>query len=306
MPAETPAPHSRRRWRPEESDEVHQRITATRPLERRGESLELVEHVLQADDRRHGDVRRCRQPTGDQPEHHPVLLLCHRGQRQPAVVGRCVEPSPPFLVGRKRKQRQLALRIVERVDQPLRLLAHRGRDTGACGRWLLVHRHSPGPYRPNMSSGSPARHVLSNCDRRPIARVRSSKLRPSASCRGSHSASAASTSSGWAASASRNVHASAAALAVPAAACGRTVKAASPIRQLWPKTISGTSRSTTTCTKRSSTAVTTSAIAAGRRAAATARASSMWCCCRAPGGTETSRTTPFTSTNRSWRSEPAT
>ena len=45
-----------------------------------------------------------------------------------------------------------------------------------------------------------------------------------------------------------SVHASSAALAVPAAAWGRAVNAASPIRHVRPKAMRGTSRSNTTWT----------------------------------------------------------
>src|SRR5262249_17022429 len=77
--------------------------------------------------------------------------------------------------------------------------------------------------------------------------------------------------------------AAAAALAVPAAAWGRTTNAASPIRQTRPNAICGTSTSSIAWTKGARTASTTLAICAGSLAAAVAHISSM-CSARGPSG----------------------
>ena len=141
--SESPAPRALRRRCAEEPHVVHQRISSTWPFERGGEALELIEHVLEPDDRRRRHVSGCREPAGNEPEQQAMLRLRHRRQRQPAVVGWCVEPSASLVVGRERPQRHRSLRVVERVDQPRGLVGHRGRHAYTCRRCRFIHQSLP-------------------------------------------------------------------------------------------------------------------------------------------------------------------
>ena len=68
----------------EDPHEVHAGIAATVALERGGPALELVEHVLEADDRRGRDVPGPRQPAAEQ-SHGQALL---RRSPSPRAAGR--------------------------------------------------------------------------------------------------------------------------------------------------------------------------------------------------------------------------
>ena len=103
-----------------------------------------------------------------------------------------------------------------------------------------------------------------------------------------------------ASSASASAHPSEAAFAVPAAMCGRSANAASPIRQVRPNAIRGTSISNTACTNGSSTPSTTAASGGARWDVANARISATWTGSTVPGGSVVSRRTPSRSViNRS-------
>src|SRR5499427_5515641 len=158
--------------------------------------------------------------------------------------------------------------------------------------WSAGCGQCPGSCKPKMSRGSPGRNVPVNCELSPISRVRASNCRPTSSCRRSHAASAVGTSPPAVDSSSARAQPSSAALAVAAAACGRTANAASPTRQTRPRAMRGTSMSYTAWTNGSATLATTSAIGAARTCSAARRTPATASSVAAPGGSDTARRTP--------------
>ena len=138
----------------------------------------------------------------------------------------------------------------------------------------------------------------------PRSRVRARSARPSSSWAGSHRRSASGTSPSLRRSASARAHTSSAPLAVAAAACGRTEKAASPTRHTRPKAMRGTSTSIITCRNGSAVFSATSAIGGGSWASAVARKSARCSSRTAPGGRDTSRCFPDRSVSRSASGPP--
>ena len=62
MPTKTPTPQAFVTWLAEEPEVIHSGVAAAFPIVAGLESLGVVEHVLQADDRRDRDV-----PSGERP-----------------------------------------------------------------------------------------------------------------------------------------------------------------------------------------------------------------------------------------------
>ena len=181
MPTETPAPRAGRRRRAEEPDVVHQRVAASRALERRGEPLELVEHVLEPDDRRGRDVSGRRQPAGHQAVQQSML----RAASSPRASDRRGRSACRTSVdARRRPGTATGARLrcasssesISRAASSAIVAATRVRAGVVVSS--ISRPHSPGPCKPKISSGSPARQVPSTCDRCPIARVRACRLRP--------------------------------------------------------------------------------------------------------------------------------
>ena len=154
--AEPPRPRAGRARLAEHAEVVQPGIAATLAVEVRRPALQLVEHVLQPDDRRHRDVAGAGEPGGDELEGQALLGRTHRRQGQPAVVGRRVEPAPPFVVGRERPRRELGAAAGRgTAGRPRRHRPSAGRRLPLAHRPdLAVRRSAPG--RPGPSCRRPA------------------------------------------------------------------------------------------------------------------------------------------------------
>ena len=235
MAAEAPRPGVGT-GRAEDAQVVAGRDPAPLVAKRRAPGLELVEDVLEAHDSRGRHVAGPAQSRRQQAHGEPLLRRAHLTQRETAVVGRRVEPAEALLV-----RREVPLRLAPLV-RPRASRAAPGRPR-PCAR-----------PRPRPSLTRPAAQAE---DQLRIARHPGAvELRPAADAAGALEELCAQGDlprlppregrrnvTRHARSPSASAQASAAAFAVPAAACGRTTNAASPIRQTRPKAMRGTSMS---------------------------------------------------------------
>jgi hypothetical protein len=121
--AEAPRPVVRPR-RAEDAQVVAARIAAALVAERDAPPLQLVEHVLQADDGRGGHVAGAAKAGGEQAHGQLLLRRTHLREGQAAVIRGCVVPALPLVVRREVPVRDAPLLGRERVDQRLRHLGH--------------------------------------------------------------------------------------------------------------------------------------------------------------------------------------
>ena len=143
--AEPPAPHSPGTRIAEHPQVVQPRVAAAFSVEAGHEPLDVVEHVLQAHDRRHRDVPGGGQSGRDQSHRRPLLrgpLLVHG---ESAVVGRCVEPAAAFGVGRvvggRSALRRAPLAGVEHLEPGVRRLGHPAGHLTAGREFVDRRRH---------------------------------------------------------------------------------------------------------------------------------------------------------------------
>jgi len=145
VPAEAPRPRVVAGRLAEDAHVVQARVAAALALELGDPALQLVEHVLQPDDRRHRDVAGTGEPGGNESQRQALLRRAHRRERQPTVVGRRVEPAATLLVGGERPRRELLLLGIERAQEGGGCVSH------APGDLTAPRVHRPGPAHTRRS-----------------------------------------------------------------------------------------------------------------------------------------------------------
>ena len=135
VPTEPPTPQAFVTRLAEHPQVIHSRVAAAFPIEAGLESLGVVEHVLQAHDRRDCDVRGRGEAGRDEPHRGPLLRGSLLMDGEATVVGRGIEPAAAFvvpgIVGGNSALADRALLRVQRVSHARRCLCHLTRDLAA-------------------------------------------------------------------------------------------------------------------------------------------------------------------------------
>ena len=174
MATETPRPASARGWVAKDPHVVTPRVSATFVPPRRRPALQLVEHVFQAHDGRHGHVSRPGEAGGDKLESQPLLDRAQVARDNTAVVGRscrttCAsldqmgtakrQPLAAFARAQTAMQWQLPPSLPPVVDEA-RSSARAKKPKGATGsqEYLKANRIRRSPPRPLICNPANREH----------------------------------------------------------------------------------------------------------------------------------------------------
>src|SRR4029450_3617603 len=147
----------------EDPQVIHPWVAAPVPIEACLEALNVVEHVLQAHDRRDRDVCGGGQSGRDQP--HGGSLLCGSllMDGEATMISRGVEPATALIVGRvvcgNGSLANRALLRVERVQPRTRRLGHPVRYLATGAYFIADHAHI-GHARNLTRSPAPGNHSV--------------------------------------------------------------------------------------------------------------------------------------------------
>src|SRR5215218_5461015 len=161
VPTKTPSPQAFVTWLAEDPQVIHSRVAAAFPIEAGLESLGVVEHVLQADDRRDRDVPSRRQTGRDEPHHRPLLRWPLLMDREAAVISRGVEPAAALVVAgvvdRSDSLGDAALLLIKSVQPRAGRLRHVGGHLPACHSVVVDHARisHAGNLTPERASREP-------------------------------------------------------------------------------------------------------------------------------------------------------